>query len=82
MVKVHDNRKCEDRMLEYIEIDGYFMYQDVLCRRITLSDEIKYTDDGIPVIEVSVGRVWILDRSAWVLPLRDEQICVSIEDWG
>lgn len=82
MVKVHDNRTTDERMLKDIEIDGHFMFQDVLCRRVVLTDEITYSYDGIPYIEVPKGIVWLMERTTWVTPIRDEQICVSIEDWG
>ena len=82
MIKVRDNRKTNDVRVGNIDINGYFMYDDVLCRRVSLCDAFHYTEDGIPFIEVPCGRVALIDRDAWVTPLRDEQIDLCIEDWG
>lgn len=82
MVKVHDNRTVDERMLKDVEVDGYFMHCDVLCRRVCIGDVFKYDADAIPFIEIPCGRVGIMERTTWVLPLRDEQVIVSLEDWG
>ena len=82
MIKVYDNRKTDDRMAKDMEIGDHFMYQGILCRRVLLSDEFSYDGDGVPYIEVPRGVVWLMDRTTWVTPIRDEQICLSIEDWG
>lgn len=83
MIKVHDNRTTDERMLKDIEIDGYFMLDDVLCRRITTPDEFRWSpEEGIPIIEISDGVVSLYEPTTWVMPIRDEQMCVSIEDWG
>lgn len=82
MIKVHDNRATDERMLKDIEIDGYFMLDGVLCRRITTSDEFRWSSDGIPIIEISIGIVSLFKPTTWVIPIRNEQMCVSIEDWG
>ena len=79
MIKVHDNRKTEESMLKDIEIDGYFMFNDVLCRRVVCDE---YICDGYLIYEVPTGYVSALKPTTWVTPVRDEQICVSIEDWG
>ena len=81
MIKVRDNRTTDERMLKDIEIDGYFMFNDVLCRRVCI-ERLANPSDGYPIYEVQVGIVSTLDRLTWVTPIRDEQICVSIEDWG
>lgn len=83
MIKIHDNRTTDERMLKDIELDGYFILDAVLCRRTTLSDEFRWVNsEGIPIIEIPSGRVSLYNSAAWVTPVRDEQICVSIEDWG
>lgn len=82
MITVHDNRRTNERRLKDIEPDGYFMVNDVLCRRVFLADEVCHEGNGYPFIEVPSGSVSLMDPNAWVLPIRNEQIFVNIEDWG
>lgn len=79
MIKIHDNRTTDERMLKDIELDGYFMFNDVLCRRAVCEEHIY---DGYLIYEVPTASVFALNPTTWVTPVRDEQICVSIEDWG
>lgn len=81
MIKIHDNRATDERRLKNIELDGYFMLGDVLCRRVCVGDEFRW-DEGIPIVEVASGRVYTLDSGSWVTQIRNEQIYVNIEDWG
>lgn len=81
MIKIYDNRVTNERRLTDIDLNGYFMFDGVLCRRVYfVPDECLM--EGIPFIEVPTGKVSGMDRMTWVEPIRDEQICVSIEDWG
>ena len=82
MITIHDNRNTGEYKLKDIGLNEYFMYCDVLCRRVKLSDSFHFEEDGIPFIEIPFGSVSLLDRMTWVEPIRDEQINVSIEDWG
>ena len=81
MINIHDNRKTNEVRLSQIELDGYFMFGHVLCRRIWFKDNDGLIE-GVPFIEIPTGKVSGMDRMIWVEPIRDEQICLSIEDWG
>ena len=81
MITVHDNRNTNERKLKDIDIDGYFMLDGVLCRRVFLAKEVL-TWEGCPFIEVPCGKVSVMDPETYVLPIRNEQIYVGVEDWG
>ena len=80
MIRIHDNRNTNERKLKDIDINGYFMLDGCLCRRVSLSSDYKYDTDEYPILEVAIGHLSFLGREAWVEPLRDEQIDVIIED--
>lgn len=81
MIKVKDNRSTNEMKLDKIAAGRYFMFNDVLLRRVVLYDGYSIgADDGIPVIEITRGVVTSMRRDAWVIPIRDEQIDVSVED--
>ena len=83
MITIKDNRSTNEMVLEKIEAGRYFMFDDVLCRRVILYDGYSNgADDGIPVIEIARGVVTSMRRDALVEPIRDEQIDLSVEDWG
>ena len=82
MIKINDNRKKQDRMLKDIELDGFFVFGGVLCRRVDLPEDIFYKCDGIPYIQMPNALVDVMNGNTWVKPVRDECIAMSIEDWG
>ena len=82
MLRIYDNRRTNLTPLRYIEINGFFLYDDVLCRRVAVSDDFKVTADGVPYMEMPCGKVDLMDMETNVLPIRDEQIELCIEDCG
>jgi len=82
MIKVHDNRRTNDIKLLYIDINGFFLYDEVLCRRLATSNDFKIVVEGVPYMEMPSGKVDLMDKDTWVTPIRDEQIDLCIEDWG
>lgn len=81
MINIKDNRTTSDTAVRYIKTGGFFMFHDVLFRRVELYDGWVEAD-GIPVIEMTTGIVSGLNRDAMVEPIRDEQVDISVEDWG
>lgn len=82
MIKINDNRKKNERMVKDVELDGFFMFDGVLCRRVALASEFFYVCDGTPYIEMPTANVNVMNRNTWVEPVRDECIVMSVEDWG
>lgn len=82
MIQICDNRRSEEVKLKDVDINGFFLYDGVLCRRVELCNAMHYMEEGIPYEEVRYGRIDLFNRETWVTPIRDEQITVLIEDWG
>ena len=86
MIKVNDIRSDNEKKLKDIEPNGFFFYDDVLCRRITHCSEITMSwtlesgCDKIPVVEVAVGKIILIDRNNWVEPIADRQVFLEISD--
>lgn len=80
VIKIRDARKIEKQRIKDIGNSGFFMYEDILCRRVCLCDEISYIENGIPFMEVPCGKVHIMDENTLVSPICDEQISVVIKD--
>lgn len=81
MITIKDNRTKTEQKLDAVKPGQYFMFRDVLCRRVILYDGYSIgADDGIAVIEVARGVVTSMRRDAFIEPLRDEQIRVSLEE--
>lgn len=79
MITITDNRTKSDQKLDAVKPGQYFIFQDVLLRRVKLYDGYSLgADDGVPVVEISTGVVTSMRREARVEPLRDEQIAVDI----
>lgn len=76
-----DNRTTDRRRMREIEVGQYFIYDDVLFRRVTLYDGFTMGEyDGLPVCEIRTGIVCGLCYDTWVLPLAERQVCTSLED--
>jgi len=85
MININDNRKTNDRRLKDIEAGGFCMIDSgVLCRLVWDEGYIICLDgdDGVPIMQMTDGRLIVMNPDTWVEPIRDEQICMSVEDWG
>ena len=83
MLNIKDNRDTHEYMLKDVETDGYFEFDDVLCRRVTWGDSLKVEpidDDTYVIINVYNGQLMALNRNAWVKPISDRQITLYVED--
>lgn len=79
MLKIHDGRDNNECRLEEIWIDGFFIYKDVVCRRIDCS-HVELRGEGIPYIEMPSAVVGLFPRDIWVEPIPEKQIYLEIED--
>ena len=84
MIKVHDNRNTNERQLHAIEPNGFFMLDDKLYRRcwwdINTFNGIKYEEDCFVCMDVAEGELVVIRYDQWVLPIRNRQIELSVED--
>ena len=83
MLNIKDNRDTHEHELKNIDVDGYFEFDDVLCRRVTWIDSLKVEPSGADdyvVINVYNGKLMVLDRNTWVKPIANRQITLEIED--
>ena len=85
MITIHDGRKVNEQQLKNIKLGGFFMFEDVLCRRTeTLikidSEYLLEHAEEIMITEMPSGNTKMLNRDAWVEPIADRQISFYVED--
>jgi len=83
MLNIKDNRNTGECQLKDLDINSYFEYDGVLCRRVhwTTDLEIAPKDDDTYVIYlVGIGQIMPLNRNAVVKPIADRQICLELGD--
>lgn len=85
MITIHDGRKINECQLKNVKLGGFFMYDDVLCRRTeTLikidSDYLLKHAEEIMVTEMPTGNTTMINRDVWVEPIADRQISFYLED--
>ena len=83
MLNIKDNRNTGECQLKDLDIDGYFEYDGVLCRRVHWVGDIdiipKEADDYV-IYTVGLGQITALNRNAIVTPIADRQITLEVED--
>lgn len=81
-MKITDCRKNDEIRLSDVEFGNFFFYKDILYRKVDgLLECIKFKDSNLlSVWEVSKGRIDCLDRNTFVLPIRNDQIELIIND--
>ena len=86
MLKINDIRSDNSKQLKDIELDGFFYYKDILCRRVhtaggaAISVLTTNGEDDIAAMLMTTGEVIGIDRYSWVEPIRDKQIFVEVCD--
>jgi len=83
MLKIIDNRNTGECQLRQVDIDGYFEYDGVLCRRVHWVDDLNIMpkgDDDYVIYCVGVGQVMALNMNTMVMPIADRKIELYIED--
>lgn len=84
MINVHDNRKTSERKLKTVEVGKFFMYYDILFRRLWWSlstfDKIEWPDEYIVCMNMNTGEVLTINGEAYVEPITDSQIELIVED--
>lgn len=83
MIKISDERADNTKQLKDIETNGFFFYDDVLCRRVETDLDVRVIElgtDEILVYEVATGELTTLSRKNWVEPIADRQIFLTIDD--
>ena len=84
MIKISDIRSDNTKMLKDIEPNGFFYYDDILCRRLTYATEVikLHTEwsDSILVVEMATGDIKLISRETWVEPITDRQVFLEISD--
>lgn len=84
MINVHDNRKTSERKLKTVEVGKFFMYYDILFRRLwwTMStfDKIEWPDEYIVCMNMNTGEVLTINGESYVEPISDGQVQIMVED--
>ncbi len=84
MIKVHDNRKTNERKLKEVEVGKFFVYYDILFRRLWWSlstfDKIEWPDEYIVCMNINTGEVLTINGESYVEPIFDSQVQIMVED--
>lgn len=85
MITIHDSRTVNECQLKDVKLGGFFMFEDVLCRRTeTLikidSEYLLEHAEEIMITEMPSGNTKMLNRDVWVEPIADRQINFYVED--
>lgn len=82
MLNVNDDRTINERRLSSLDDGEFFVWNDIVCRLIGyINNEWanKY-NDAYAVMLMPTGEITDLDRDAWVEPIPDKQLHLTIED--
>ena len=79
MLPITDLRQDCEKHLHEIEPTGFFIWGEVLYRRVesTVEADIRYKGESIPCIHQQSGELQLIDRDAWVVPCRCEMMIVE-----
>ena len=85
MITIHDSRTMNECQLKDVKLGGFFIYNEILCRRTeTLvkidSDYLLDHAEEILITEMPSGNTTMLNRDVWVEPIADRQISFYVED--
>ena len=85
MITIHDSRTMNECQLKDVKLGGFFIYNEILCRRTeTLikvdSNYLLEHAEEIMVTEMPSGNTTMLNRDVWVEPIADRQISFYVED--
>lgn len=82
MLKVNDGRTTNERRLSSLECGDFFVWNDLLFRLIGyIGEEWANThDDNYAVMLMTTGEITDIERDAWVEPIPDKQMHLTIED--
>lgn len=80
MLRIHDGRNKNERMLKDIEVGSFFYKSDCLCRRVNFDIDLHYDGDEILIVEMPSGKLNGLPLDTWVEPIPDNKIWLEIED--
>lgn len=82
MLNVNDGRTTNERRLSSLDDGEFFVWNDLLFRLIGyIGEEWANThDDAYAVMLMTTGEITDIDRDAWVEPIPDKQIHLTIED--
>ena len=84
MINIQDNRKTNERKLKTVEVGKFFMFCDILFRRLwwTMStfDKIEWPDEYIVCMNMNTGEVLTINGEAYVEPISDGQVELIVED--
>lgn len=69
-MQIDDEREDIEVRLLNIEINGFFIWNEIVFRRVEVAPEIKlvYSSNTIPVIMQRDGRMLLLENDTWVVP--------------
>lgn len=82
MLKVNDDRTTYERRLKDLDDGEFFVWNDLVMRVVGWlgNDWSNEHEDEIAVMVMTTGELMGIDRNAWVEPIPDRQIHLTIED--